>query len=50
MDRIVRSPSNRAAEAAAAFGGIMMSTFELRRSLAAIRQVARYVPTHASFV
>lgn len=28
---------NRAAEAVAAFGGIMMSTFEQRRSLAANR-------------
>jgi Glu-tRNA(Gln) amidotransferase subunit E-like FAD-binding protein len=28
---------NQAAEAAAAFGSIMMSTFESRRSLAAIR-------------
>ena len=31
---------NQAAEAGAAFGGIMMSSFEPRRSLAAIRYAA----------
>jgi len=34
---LVRPAPNQAAEAAAAFGGIMMGSFESRRSLAAIR-------------
>ena len=34
---LVRPASNQAAEADAACGGIMMGTFEPRRSLAAIR-------------